>query len=555
MKASNFILILLSTTLIASCNHKDTRSLSKPYEQKSFELTPNIELVRKHMEILADDNMEGREAGTRGYDKAAKYVAKQFKKLGLQPAGNNNTYFQEVPLSRSYRDASKVRLNARHTDGSIIELNQTTDFLVGGSLTSAASDITADVVFVGYGLVAPELERDDYAGLDVEGKIVALLSGTPPGIQSEERAFYGSRKAVEASKRGAVGIISLYTPVREKIYGFERLAKEGLLDGARMTWIQNNGEAYSRSPNLKVSATFSMAGAEKLLASAPVPWSEILELALAEGGKTPTFDLPIKMRIQQASMMDLSRSDNVIGMIEGSDPVLTNQVLVLSAHLDGIGISNTDEEDRINNGALDNAAGIATLLETARMLKTMAPPRRSVLFLANTAEEKGLLGSQYFAKKPTISEQEMVANINLDMPVLTYDFQDVVVFGGDRSSLRSAVQTAVDQMGLKLAEDPFPEQGIFTRSDHFRFVEEGIPSVMLATGMANGGEQAWADHFANHYHRPSDDMSNNINFEAAARFAELKTRITLQVANADQRPLWNKDDFFARQFSGLMAEE
>ena len=158
-------------------------------------------------------------------------------------------------------------------------------------------------------------------------------------------------------------------------------------------------------------------------------------------------------------------------------------------------------------------------------------PRRSVLFLANTAEEKGLLGAEYFARNPTLTDHQMVANINLDMPVLTYDFQDVVVFGGDRSTIRGAIQSAAHQIGLVMAEDPFPEQGIFTRSDHFRFVEQGVPSVMLATGMANGGDKAWAEHFAKNYHRPSDDMDNNINFEAAARFAELKTRIALQVAN------------------------
>jgi len=516
---------------------------------------PSAERVQAHMAFLASDDLEGREAGTVGYDKAADYVAQEFKKLGLQTGGDNGTYFQEVPLRRSYRDASKVGLSVKNTDGKAMQLEQASDYLVAGSLSRSESEVTAEVVFVGYGLVAPELGRDDYAGLDVKDKIVAVLSRTPNGIQSEERAYYGSLKAHEASKRGAIGMISLYTPVAESVYSFERLASEGRLDAARMSWIQEDGQVFTRAPNLKATATFSLAGAEKLFADAPNTWQEILTAAAKDGGNTPTFELPITMTIKQASTLDQSRSANVIGIIPGSDPKLKYEVLALSGHLDHIGISKTDEEDRINNGALDNAAGIATLLEAARMLMQGERPKRTILFLANTAEEKGLLGSQYFVKNQILTDHKIVANINLDMPVLTYDFTDVVAFGGDRSSIRGAIQQAAMQMNIAIAEDPFPEQGIFTRSDHFRFVEGGIPSVMLATGMANGGEKAWADHFANNYHRPSDDMSNNINFDAAARFAELKTRITLQIANAQTRPLWNKDDFFARQFNGPMQSK
>ena len=277
-------------------------------------------------------------------------------------------------------------------------------------------------------------------------------------------------------------------------------------------------------------------------------------MAEAHGGKTPTFDLPFTVTITQKSEIDSVTSSNVMGMIEGSDPDLKHEVIVLCAHLDHIGVSTTDEEDVINNGALDNAAGIATLLEAARMLKANTPPRRSVMFLAVTAEEKGLLGSQYFAKNPTIPKENIVGNVNLDMPVLTYDFNDLIVFGGTRSTLSSAISEAASQMGLVVAPDPMPEQGIFTRSDHFRFVEEGVPSVMLATGFGNGGADAWADHFAQHYHRPSDDMFNNIDFKAAAKFSELKTRIAFTLANADERPLWNKGDFFAEQFNGPVKE-
>lgn len=550
-----FFAALFATSLANADGHlAHAKESVSHHSDDTLELLPSADLMEKHMSILAADDMEGREAGTSGYDKAAAYVAAEFEKLGLAPGGNNGTYFQEVPLRRSIRDAANVSLEVKDANGKVIELQEGIDYHVSGSLLSAQSDVTADVVFAGYGLVAPELGRNDYEGLDVDGKFVMILSGTPDGIQSEERAFYGSRKAVEASKRGAVGSLSLYTPVTEKIYAFERIGKEGRMDMARMGWTNDNGQVYTESPNLTVGASFSMVGAEQLFADAPMSWEEVIEASAQEGGNVANFKMPLTVRIQQASSLSDSRSDNVLGVIPGSDPKLKNEVLVLSAHLDGLGISATDEEDRINNGALDNAAGIATLLETARMLMERDAPRRTVVFLANTAEEKGLLGSQYYAQNPTVGDKKIVGNINLDMPVLTYDFEDVVVFGGDRSTLRGAIQRAAQEMGLLMAEDPFPEQGIFTRSDHFRFVETGVPSVMLATGMANGGKEAWGEHFAVNYHRPSDDMENNINFAAAAKFAELKTRITLQVANADEKPLWNKGDFFGRQFNGPMAE-
>ena len=556
MKFLTTVILLFIGMVLSACTQQFTEAYSSNKQSaESQNIKANENLIHTHMSILASDDMQGREAGTPGYDKAAAYVADEFRKLGLEPAGDQNSYFQNVPLRRSVRDSSKVSLDVWDNKGNVMLLEETTDYLVGGSLLNTESDITAELVFAGYGLVAPELERDDYAGLDVEGKLVALLSRTPSGIQSEERAYYGNFKSAEASKRGALGIITLYTPTAEKIYAYERLSKEGRLDSARMGWVQDNGQTYTKAPGLKVSAIVSMAGAEKLFANAPVSWAETLEKAALNGGKTATFNLPIKARIKQASSISDTRSANAIGLIPGSDPVLKNEVLVLSAHLDGIGISTTDEEDIINNGALDNAAGVATLLEAARLLMAMERPRRTILFLANTAEEKGLLGAEYFAQQPTLENHEIVANINLDMPVLTYDFEDVVVFGGERSSLKGAIESAAQQMGLAMADDPFPEQGVFTRSDHYRFVEQGVPSVMLATGMANGGDKAWAEHFAKTYHRPSDDMDNNINFEAAARFAELKTRIALQVANADNRPVWNKGDFFARQFGGVMSEQ
>ncbi len=555
MRALSLTLLATTSLLIGGCTGSGTVEAPSATQSADYTYGPSVANIKAHMNFLASDNLLGRETGSEGYDIAAAYVADQFKALGLKPAGDDGTYFQNIRFKRAFRIAEAGRVTAVTTDGMPIPLIANEDYSIGPSTSLSESTVTAPIVFAGFGIVAPKEGRNDYEGLDVEGKIVATLSRTPSGIQTEERAFYGSRKGKEASDRGAVGTISIPTPTSEKVYSFERLIKEGRLDSPRMSWVQPDGETFNRAPKLRGGTGLSMQGAEKLFENAPVSLQDILKEAEAEGGKTPTFDLPVTVTITQKSTIDEVISANVAGVIEGTDPELKDEVIVLTAHLDHIGVSKIDEEDVINNGALDNAAGIATLIEAARMMQNNTPPRRSVMFLAVTAEEKGLLGSQYFAKNPTVPKESIVGNVNLDMPVLTYDFKDVIAFGGTRSTFNAAISKAAQEMGLVLNPDPMPEQGIFTRSDHFRFVEEGVPSVMLSTGFGNGGEEAWATHFADHYHRPSDDMMNDLNFEAAAKFSELKTRITFTLANADERPLWNTGDFFAEQFNGPMLPE
>ncbi|NQY15598.1 MAG: M20/M25/M40 family metallo-hydrolase [Henriciella sp.] len=516
----------------------------------------NADLIEAHIRFLADDDLQGREAGTEGYDAAAAYVASQMEALGVLPAGDDGTYFQTVPLQRSYRNSDDLAFSVTRTDtGEALSFEENVDHVVFGSTRRAESAITAEAVFVGFGVVAPDLGRDDYAGLDVDGKIVVTLSGTPKGIQTEERAYYGSRKSAEASKRGAIGSVSLTTPTREQIYSFARLVGEGRLESASMGWLKPDGETYTLAPNLQAAAGLSLEGGRKLIESAGQDFDAIMEAADAEGGAVQGFALPHTISISQSSTLDVVESDNVIGLIEGSDPELKDEIIVLTAHLDHIGISQSFEDDKINNGALDNAAGVATLLEVARMMLEGERPRRSVMLLIVTAEEKGLLGAQYFAQNPTVDASRLVGNVNLDMPVLTYSFEDVVAFGSDRSTIESAVIAAAEDMNMALSPDPFPDQGLFTRSDHFRMVEIGVPAVFLATGMANGGDAAWAEHFAKNYHRPSDDLNNNLDFDAAARFAEVNARIALELANRDERPLWVKDDFFARQFNGPQVAE
>ena len=238
----------------------------------------------------------------------------------------------------------------------------------------------------------------------------------------------------------------------------------------------------------------------------------------------------------------------------GADPVLAKEVVILSAHLDHIGVSAGGEGDRINNGALDNAIGIASLIEEAkRFTASGKPPRRTVMFLAVTGEEKGLIGSSYFVDHPTVPLADIVADVNLDMPILLYPFEDMIVYGADRSTLGPIVRRAVNSAGVDLSPDPMPEQGIFVRSDHFRFVQKGIPSVFLWPGQKGPGKAAVEHFMSTNYHKPSDDLTQPILWDQGVRFVDVNYRIAREIADGAERPLWNRGDYFGRLYKGPTA--
>jgi hypothetical protein len=381
-----------------------------------------------------------------------------------------------------------------------------------------------------------------------------VLTGAPRGIQTEERAHYGNpvTKRMEAAKHGAVGLLVVSTTSSEKRRAFDK-GIPGYRDW-RMTWRDARDIAYVRGGSAPVLAQVSLKGAAKLLAGAPAPLADILAAAETPDGITPRFALPAQAAVSLKTEIEKRESSNVVGLIEGADPTLKAQTVVLSAHLDHIGVSERATGDKINNGALDNASGIATLLEVARGLETTGTkPRRSILLVAVTAEEKGLIGSEYFANNPTVPKASLVADVNLDMPVLLYPFTDVVAFGAERSSIGASVRKAAARSGVALSPDPLPEEGLFTRSDHYRFVEQGVPSVFLMTGFQNGGEKAFTDFLATHYHKPGDDLSQPIDYAAAAKFAQVNYEIARELADAPAKPRWNAGDFFATRFAAPAA--
>ena len=499
--------------------------------------------------FLANDLLEGREAGTRGYDIAALFVAERFRALGLEPGGDAGGYFQDVPMIR-YALGESADLTIGDVD-----LEAGVDYRVVQSLKGEAIDLSSGLVFGGMCFASERDGRDDFEGLDLDGKIVACMSGAPNYLNSEELAHYRNTQNQRISDRGAVGLVSVYTSAREAVFPFERLNKMLTPGFSRMAWLNEDGSPHTSAPNLQAGAIISLTGAEKLFANSGYAWEEILADADSDAGDVDRFDMGLNARIQVESRHSVLSSANVAAILPGSDPVLANEYVVLTAHLDHLGIRPTPEigDDELHNGAMDNASGISALLEVARQLKA-SPPKRSVVFIALTAEEKGLVGSDYFARNPTVPASDMVAVVNLDMPIMSYDFTDIIAYGAERSTLFGPVEDAVGAHGLSLSPDPAPEQGIFTRSDHYMFVRQGVPAVYLKPGFSNGGEEAQNTFRTEHYHTSSDEVSL-VNFVALRRFTDVKLDIARNIADMPERPLWNAGDFFGTTFGGPLASE
>jgi Zn-dependent M28 family amino/carboxypeptidase len=498
--------------------------------------------IKADMAFLASDRLKGREAGTPEYDMAAKYVAGQMKQIGLMPKGDNGAYFQHVPLL-AYRTKDQGALSLHDAPGHITPLVFGTDYVVRGNPLAATIRLDAPLVFVGFGVVAPEHGRDDYRGLDVKGKIVVALSGAPKFLQSEERAYYTSSrvKLAAAKAHGAVGFVSVDTLTDERLYPFANSVRQYQSWG--MTWRKADGKPFVPFP-LPSLAGISVDGAQKFFGK---DTARILAAAETKEGNVQGFALPVSLIAVLHSEIKAVESENIVGLLPGADPTLKNEYVVLSGHLDHIGITPPVNGDSINNGALDNASGVATTLEVPRLFRGR-PPRRSVLFLIDTAEEKGLIGAEYFAHNPTVPLSAITSDVDLDMPILTYDFTDVTAYGADRSSIGPSVRRAAATMNVTLSPDPEPDEGIFTRSDHYRFVEQGVPAVFLATGFANGGEAATRFFMKTNYHKPSDDLSQPIRYDVGAKFARLNYAITRELADGP-RPSWNAGDFFAGKFA------
>jgi len=551
-----FSLITIPVLLMMACNDQQTTNHREAVE---FPSQVNADNIRAHIEFLADDTLQGRDTGSKGYQIAVNYVKSYFKQLGLTPMGESigaqsKGFEQQVRFRKSYLIDDSAGLTVHGMSGDT-DLTFGHEFLTSGSSFENNTTVTAPTVFVGYGVISDEFGYNDYQNLDVKGKIVVALSGRPDDLPSEEGAHIGSgaEKSRHAAERGAVGFITIHTPKREKVRSFEKSAQYA--NTPRLSWLTKNDAPFGKYPELVAGAYIEHNAASVIFDGAKRDLADIFA-ADDNNSAISGFDLPYKVTLKNRSRHEQITSPNVVAAIEGSDEQLKNEYVVFSAHLDHIGISqHGDEEDTINNGALDNASGVAILLETARLMAQMpTKPKRSVLFVVVTGEEKGLLGSSYFANNPTVPVTQLVANVNLDMPLILYPFADVIAFGSTHSTMGEIVETAAKKVDIELSEDPMPEQALFTRSDHYSFVKAGIPSVFLMTGFKSTDESidggaVFGDFLKNHYHQHSDEVTLPINYQAAASFALVNMMIGLEIANQSQRPKWHQGDFFGLTFA------
>ena len=501
--------------------------------------------LEAHLQVLGHDSLEGRGTGTRGYDRAARYVVRQFERVGLEPAGTRG-YLQPVRLRRARtRDASLAIEDQRGRR----ELVPVRDFIGIPHLVHADAEARAPVVFVGFGVTAPDRGHDDYRGVDARGKIVAVLTGGPPSFPATERAHYSTtrEKAGNAARHGAVGMLIVRT--RESSQPWIRQLRQAR--NGSMRWLDADGSPYGVFPGNRAVAALSDSGAMKLFANAPQPYSAVLEAAAR--GSAAAFDLPLTASLRVSTTHEEIESPNVAALLRGSDPVLQREVVVVTAHLDHLGIGEPMSGDSVYNGVWDNASGTAAMLEIARAIAASSQrPRRSVLFLAVTAEEMGLLGSDYFAEHPTVPIERIVANVNLDGLSIFYPLREVVAHGAAHSTLEATAQRAAERLGLAVVPDPIPAEVVFVRSDQYSFVLRGVPSIFYFTGLRSApGVDAPAifqEWFTQRYHTPFDDLTQPRDLEAGASHAMLALLTTLDIANAAERPAWKAGDFFGRTF-------
>ena len=497
-----------------------------------------------HVEALANDGMEGRNTGSPAHKRAADYVAAQFKTSGLEPAGVG--YIQPVAFkTRRIVEAKSSLALAKGGKAEPLTLGEDANISVR---VDPAPAVEAPLVFVGYGLNIPERRINDFAGVNLDGAIVVYVSSTPKSLPGPLQAHFGS--AAERWKMykaaGAIGTISVANPKSMDI----PWARSTL---ARLQPAMSLADAaLDDAPGQQLSITMNPAHADKLFAGSGHTFAELL--ALVDGDKpVPSFALPARLKATATVERSQVDSQNVAGILRGSDPKRRDEFVVVSAHLDHLGVGGAVDGDTIYNGAMDNASGIAAILEVAASLhESNAKPARSILFVAVTGEENGLLGSRYFAAHPPVPRASIVANVNTDMFLPLFPLKMLMVLGLDESDLGGDIRATARAVGVTVQADPEPQRNRFVRSDQYSFVKVGIPALAMKVGYGvNTPEAAIAATWtAERYHAPSDDLHQPIDRSAAGTYVEVVRDLAVRIANRTDRPKWNDASFFKRFATG-----
>jgi hypothetical protein len=494
-----------------------------------------------HITFLADDKLEGRNTGSEGYRKAAAYVQSEFERAGLRPGGTDG-YFQPVKFNSRRIVESDSSLTLLR-DGKAEPLTLGDDALISLRVNPAKA-VEAPLVFVGYGLTVPEMKYDDFAGLDVRGKIAVYVSGGPSSIPGPLSSHYQSaaERGKFLARAGVIGTCAISNPIAMDV-PWSRTALSRFQVAMSLDYPDLD-ESFGQ----KLGVTINPAHLDKWLAGSGHSAEEILALA-KERKALPHFPLAAELRAEVEVKRSKVESPNVVAVLPGSDPQLKDQYVVLSAHLDHLGIGEPINGDKIYNGAMDDASGVATLLDIAEQLHAAKPKlRRSLLFVIVAGEEKGLLGSKYYATHPTVKPERMVADLNVDMFLPLFPLHILTVFGLDESDLGKQVRAVADPLGIRIQPDQEPQRNLFIRSDQYNFIRRGVPSLAFKVGYEKGSpEEATAKQWLKErYHAPSDDLQQPVDLKAAADFNTVLLRLAEAVANQDARPTWNGDSFFRR---------
>ena len=524
--------LLLLSIAFAAYSSSTPRATNPNFDGKSW---------WQYVKVLAADNMEGRETGSEGLRRASAYIVEQLKKDGLQPAGVNGFYQPVKLISRQIDESASSLAVVRNDSKEPLTLGEDAFF---STRVQLAPEVNAPMVFVGYGLSIPEKSYDDYAGLDLKGKVVVMISGSPADIPSALASHYQSTAERYKTLReaGVVGIVAIPNPASMDI------------PWGRMTLARTRPSMTLADPELdetrgmSLVVVFNPVQAEKLFRDSGHSFAELAALA-KDRKPLPRFALTASIQARAKIIRKDVDSANVVAKLPGGDPKLKDEYVVLSSHMDHLGIGEPINGDRLYNGAMDNASGCALNLDIANALqRTHAKLSRSVLFVFVTAEEKGLLGSKYFASNPTVPTDSMVADINTDMFLPIFPLKILTVYGLAESNLGDTVQQVAQSDGVEVQPDPEPLRNIFIRSDQYSFIRQGIPSIAMKVGFTSGSPDAetakkW---LTERYHAPSDDLNQPVDLIAAGKFEDIVQGLTIRVANDPHRPEWKGDSFFRR---------
>jgi Zn-dependent M28 family amino/carboxypeptidase len=505
--------------------------------------------MKTDLNFLASDLLEGRGTGQRGGDVAAAYIAAQFQIAGLKPAGENGTYMQKVPLNGVTAQPEST-LTISGTSGEPTQLKYLDDFVANPLSQNAEENISGPIVFVGYGINAPEFGWNDYAGIDPHGKIVLALVNDPP---SQDPKFFGGKamtyygrwtyKYEEAARQGAAGILLIHNTDMAS-YGWNVVRNS---NSGEQAYLANPPGQYA----LPMAGWITEDVAKKIASASGTDLNALFDKAKTKGFKP--MELPLKMEGKIIAKIRPLNTQNVIGILEGSDPKLKDEAIVYSAHYDHLGVGVPVDGDNIYNGALDNASGTALLIELARVFGAASvKPPRSVVFLSVTAEERGLKGSQYYGLHPSIPAKQTLINLNYDGVSMLGETTDVVMTGADRTSVFPMVQEITQAMNLKIVPEEHPEAGYYYRSDHFSMARVGVPAFSLDLGNsivgkpADYGEKMYKEYNEKHYHQPSDEVDPKWDYTGAKELARLGVYIGWKVAEMQGTTGWRPGDEFEK---------